>query len=134
MEPSQIIGLVIASITLIGGMAIALTAVKIAVPKSYEEKQTIMETKSKERLALIEKGIDPSIIYKKEKTVAGDPLFWGLLLLGIGSGSFFGNIVWHQFSWTTEGVIVNSLACLGGGIALIIYHIVHSLSNRNKAQ
>jgi len=134
MDSSQIFGLVVVSITLIGGMAIALTAIKIAVPKSYEEKQTIMENQSKERIALIEKGIDPTIIFKKEKTAAGDPLFWGLLLLGIGLGSFTGNIVWHQFNGTTESVVVNSLACIGGGIALIIYHLIRPLSNRNKAQ
>lgn len=134
MEPTQIIFLVIVSITLIGGMAIAITAVKIAVPRSYDEKMAAMENQTKERIALIEKGIDPAVMYKKEKKASNDPLFWGLLLLGIGSGSFFGNIVWHQFSWTTEKVIVDSLACLGGGLGLVVYHISNSLINRKKAQ
>ena len=133
MGSAQIIGLVIASIVLIGGMAIALTAIKIALPKSYEEKQAILEQQNRERMALIEKGIDPATI-KKEKPVSADPLFWGLLLLGIGSGSFCGNIIWHQFSWTTEKVIVDSTACIGGGIALIIYYVINGARNRNKAQ
>lgn len=134
MEAYQIIFLVIASITIVGGMVIALTAIKIAVPKSYEERQATMENQSKERIALIEKGADPSLIYKKEKKASGDPLFWGLLLIGIGFGGFYGSMVWKSFSAASEGVVVNACATMFGGIGLVLYHIIHRSSNRKKAQ
>jgi len=134
MDSSQIFGLVIVSITLIGGMAIALTAIKIAVPKSYDEKQQAMEIQARERIALIEKGIDPATIYKKEKKASGDPLFWGLLLTGIGFGAFYGNITWRSFNAISEVPLVNACATFFGGFGLILYYIIQKLSNRNKAQ
>ena len=134
MEASQIIGLVIASITLVGGMVIALTAIKIAVPKSYEQRLAAMENQSRERIALIEEGADPSLLYKKEKKASGDPLFWGLLLIGIGFGGFYGSMVWHNFGWASEGIVINSSATFFGGIGLVCYHIICKLSDRKKAQ
>jgi len=133
MESTQIMGMVIASVAVIGGMAISVFVLKITVPPYYQEKLLMLENQSKERLALIEKGIDPAILYKREKKVSQEPLFWGLLLAGIGFGAFYGSAVWHSFIWASENAVVNSSACFGGGIGLIIYHLIRRMSSGKKA-
>lgn len=134
MNAATIIGLVIASLAIIGGMVIAIVILKITLPQQYQEKMVAMENQSKERLALIEKGIDPAILYRKEKKVSQDPLFWGLLLIGIGSGAFYGNAVWKGFYGASEQTMVNACALLCGGIGLVVYHIMRKIGSRNKAQ
>ncbi|MES2372949.1 MAG: DUF6249 domain-containing protein [Bacteroidota bacterium] len=133
METATIIGLVIASIAITGGMVIAIVVLKISLPQQFQEKMAAMENQSKERIALIEKGIDPAILYKKEKKVSQDPLFWGLLLIGIGSGAFYGNSVWQSFNGASQNTMVNACALFFGGIGLVLYHFMRKLGDRNKA-
>ncbi|MES2328733.1 MAG: DUF6249 domain-containing protein [Bacteroidota bacterium] len=134
MDSANIIGLVIASIAIIGGMVIAIVVLRITLPQQYQEKMAAMENQSKERLALIEKGIDPAILYRKEKKVSQDPLFWGLLLVGIGSGAFYGDAVWKGFYYASENTMVNACAVFFGGFGLVLYHIIRKLGDRKKAQ
>lgn len=133
MDSGNIIGLIIAAIAVTGGMVIAMIALKIALPQHYQEKMASMENQSKERLALIEKGIDPAILYRKEKKVSDDPLFWGLLLIGIGFGGFYGHLIYRSFGASESG-LVNATATGFGGLGLILYHIIRKLSDRKKAQ
>lgn len=133
MDSATIIGLVIASLAIVGGMVIAIVVLKITLPQQFQERMAAMENQSKERIALIEKGVEPAILYKKEKKVSQDPLFWGLLLIGIGTGAFYGDAVWKGFYSASENTMVNACALLGGGIGLVIYHIVRKPGDRKKA-
>lgn len=134
MDSSQIIGIIIASVSIVGGMVLAMIVVKITVPKHYEERKLMMENQNKERLALIEKGIDPSIVFKKEKRTSNDPLFWGLLLMGIGFGAFCGSVVWYNYQLASQRDMTNASALFFGGIGLILYYITRRRSDRKKAQ
>jgi hypothetical protein len=134
METASIIGLVIASITIVGGMVIAMVVLRITLPQQFQERMAAMENQSKERIALIEKGVDPAILYTKPKKISHDPLFWGLLLIGIGSGAFYGNSVWKSFNGASEKTMVDACALLFGGIGLVVYHIMRKIGDRKKAQ
>jgi hypothetical protein len=134
MDTATIIGLVIASLAIVGGMVIAIVVLKITLPQQFQERMVAMENQSKERIALIEKGIDPAILYTKPKRVSQDPLFWGLLLIGIGMGAFFGVVIWKNFNGATQQIAVDSLALFFGGIGLVIYHLTRKLGDRKKAR
>ena len=77
----------------------------------------------KERMALIEKGVDASKLnyFKKQTTAAS--LKYGLLLIGIAIGLFLGNVL----SCTTElqqEVAYFSMVFIFGGLALVIFHFI----------
>ena len=133
METDKLIGLIIAASSVVGGLAIGAIAIMVSVPWSYKEKLAKLEASSKERLALIEKGVDPALLFTKKKTAGQDPLFWGLLLIGIGAGSFLGVVINSFTGWNTQ-LITNSMAILLGGIALVVYFFYRKRSDdQNKA-
>ena len=127
MNSALIWGLVIASVTIVGGMTISVFILKLALPPYYQEKLMILENQSKERLALIEKGISPDLLFKKEKKAWHDPLFWGLLMVGVGWGALRGAAVKGG-----SAVSINALAIFFGGLGLIIYYFVRNRSDRQK--
>ncbi|MEO8173126.1 MAG: DUF6249 domain-containing protein [Sediminibacterium sp.] len=134
MDTASIIGLVLASLAITGGMVIAIVVLKVTLPQQFQERMAAMENQSKERIALIEKGIDPAILYTKPKKTSQDPLFWGLLLIGIGGGAFYGTSVWKSFNGATEKTMVDAAALLFGGMGLVLYHIMRKIGDRKKAQ
>jgi len=75
----------------------------------------------KERLALIEKGVDASIFEIPKKSLSS--LKWGMLLIGIGIGILLGKILSVYTSLEEEPAFF-SMICLFGGIGLIIYHLI----------
>lgn len=103
-----------------GGLAVGAVAIIITVPWSYKEKLAKLEAASKERLALIEKGVDPEKFLSTKKPIGHDPYFWGLLLAGIGLGSLLGVFLSNFKGWN-EAVVSQALAVLFGGISLLIY-------------
>ena len=77
----------------------------------------------KERMALIEKGVDASKLnyFKKQTTAAS--LKYGLLLIGIAVGLLLGDVL----SVTTElqqEVAYFSMVFIFGGLALVIFHFI----------
>ena len=78
--------------------------------------------RKKERMALLEKGVDASkLIFPRQSSSA--PLKYGLLLIGISVGLLLGNIL----SVTTElqqEVAYFSMVFIFGGLALVIFHFV----------
>ncbi len=128
MDPNNYIGLIAVG----GGMFIGLISIVISVPWAYREKLAKLEASNKERLALIEKGVDPLLLFRQKKTAGQDPLFWGLLLIGIGAGSFLGMVLNALTGWNVA-TLTNSLAILLGGVALVIYFLYRNRSDRQNA-
>jgi hypothetical protein len=126
---SSLVWGIVALVSIVGGMILSVFILKIVMPQQHQERLLMLEAQNRERQALIEKGLDPSIVYKKEKAASGDPLFWGLLLVGIGLGAFVGDFMSKGQNDTAK----NALACLFGGIGLIIYNKVRG-TDPNKAQ
>lgn len=77
--------------------------------------------KHKERMALIEKGMDPAI-YMKEETPYHNALVWGTLILGIGLGAFLGYIL-SVYGGMDVGYVMPTLALVFGGGGLIGYYV-----------
>ena len=74
--------------------------------------------RNKERLSMIEKGVDASMFTRKRKYYAMT-LKVGMLLVGIALGILIGSII-DQYTMLQEEVGYFSMIFLFGGLALII--------------
>jgi hypothetical protein len=90
------------------------------------------KTKHKERMALIEKGIDASI-YMKEETTFHKVLLWGMLIGGIGFGLLLGYIL-SVYTPMRQETIMPIMALLFGGIGLIGYYVYRKKTETKSAQ
>jgi uncharacterized protein YybS (DUF2232 family) len=81
-----------------------------------------LTTRNKERLALIEKGADASILNtgKKNKTHA---LKFGMFLTGIAIGLLLGNLI-AETTRIKEEIAYFSMTFLCGGLSLIIFYFI----------
>lgn len=77
--------------------------------------------KHKERVALIEKGADPSV-YMKEEAPYYNALMWGLLIVGIGLGALLGYI-FSVYTRMEQEVMMPTLSVIFGGLGLIGFYI-----------
>ena len=85
----------------------------------------------RERLTLIEKGMDASIFYQKDKNTSYISLRYGMLFIGVGVGILLGNIL----AVTTnlyEEVAYFSMIFLGGGIALVANYLIEQREKVNQ--
>ena len=88
--------------------------------------------RKKERMALIQKGVDASLFESKKK-VSGD-LKWGMLFVGIGAGILLGKI-FAAVTVLGEEASMFSMICLLGGLSLMIYHFVErNLEKKNRTE
>lgn len=117
-EIKEIISLMIAVIAVTGGLMIPFVIF-------YVGNKGRMAL-HKERMALIEKGMNPyppgGILpapNKPPKSV-DDPLLWGSLFVGVGFGLLVGYFVAFAYGWSIT-ILMNSTAILCGGLSLIIY-------------
>lgn len=90
-------------------------------------------TRNKERLALIEKGVDASIFLKKDsKTAPVWKMFIlnsSLLLMSIGLGVFIGAILHYQFG-VIEDIAYTGTIFLTSGIGLFVgFNLTRKLEN-----
>ena len=112
--------LIIAAIAVGGGLAIGAISIIVSVPWAMKEKLAKLEARNRERMALIEKGIDPDQVLKEKRGVGNDPLFWGLLLTGSGLGILLGYIL-SMVTQLDSLILPNAMGILLGGISMIIY-------------
>lgn len=117
---------------MVGGLAIGAIAIMVSVPWSFKEKLAKLEASSKERMALIEKGVDPAVIIKPRNVISNDPLFWGLLCVGIGGGSALGILISDLTGHKPE-TYSSPMAVLCTGIALICYFVYRKRSSDQKS-
>ena len=86
--------------------------------------------RKKERLAMIEKGVDASLFTVKKKVSAD--LKWGMLFVGIGVGIFLGKL-FAAYTLLGEEASMFSMICLFGGLSLMIYHFMErNLEKKNE--
>jgi hypothetical protein len=83
-----------------------------------------VKARNKEKMALIEKGVDISEIYSsKEKT--NSTLKYGMFLVGIAIGLFLGNLLGN---YTSINMVISyiTMTLLFGGASLILFHWYNS--------
>lgn len=80
-------------------------------------------TRNKQRIAMIEKGADPAILYRKPSSNRFSALKWGLLLIGLGLGFGIGGIIDSRIE--ADGPIPYfSMILLFGGLGLFAYYSI----------
>ena len=77
--------------------------------------------RNKERMALIEKGADAKLFKTKGSRLT--TLKWGMLLIGVGVGILFGNIIANSTSLLEEVSYFSMIFLFGGG-SLISYYLI----------
>lgn len=79
--------------------------------------------RKKERMAMMEKGVDASIFITKKRSDYS--LKYGLLLVGVALGILIGNILSNlpSFEYVQEAAYF-SMIFLFGGLSLVIYHFL----------
>ena len=88
-----------------------------------------LQARNKERMALIEKGADPKLFESVKKTSTGGILKWGLLLVGIGLGTFSAMLLVQ--AGLEEGAYP-AMICLFGGAGLIVAYKMEQKSDTPK--
>jgi hypothetical protein len=124
MEPlKEVFEMIIGLVAVGGGLGIGIYAIYIDTTTKNREKLAAAEALHKERMALIEKGMDPLIADKKiEKGLSPNVLLWALLLIGIALGALIGYAVAVRIA-AKETILVNAMALLFGGFGLLVYYI-----------
>jgi hypothetical protein len=112
--------MIIGGIAVAGGLAIGAISIVVSVPWAMKEKLAKLEARNRERMALIEKGIDPDQMLKEKRGVGHDPLFWGFLLTGLGLGILLGYVLSMVTQWNSL-ILPNAMGILLGGLGMIVY-------------
>ncbi len=84
-----------------------------------------ISTRNKERMAMIEKGADPTLFKTKAPNTMFFTLKAGLLFIGVALGVLFGNLLTNG-AGMEEGPAYVSMIFLFGGIGLVIGYLFQS--------
>ncbi|HEX4852332.1 MAG TPA: DUF6249 domain-containing protein [Puia sp.] len=129
MDSQQLFGMIIGAVAVVGGLSIGMVSIIVSVPWTYKEKLARLEATNKERLALIEKGFDPALIFKEKKKAGNDPLFWGLLLVGLGAGFILGYLLHKATGWSF-GIMAHGMPLVLGGASMIGYFVYRKRTDK----
>ena len=91
-------------------------------------------TRRKERMAMLEKGVDASVFFSKKTSSNEYSLKYGLLLIGLALGILVGNLLAISVPFAeAEEAAYFSMIFLFGGLALLInYFIARKMFNEEK--
>ena len=106
----------------VGIPIVFIIALAIVILKSRDDQKQV-------RLAMIHKGMDPSLLNTgNENSRKYAALRIGLLLAGLGLGLLIGAGIGHALHLQEDGMVLTTLssAVLFGGAGLVIYHILAS--------
>jgi len=85
--------------------------------------------KNMERMAIIDKGLDPGL-FKKEEWVTSPALRFGLLLIGAGLGLIMGYLLDSEFYMDEVGYF--AMLFIFGGIGLVVAYLIEEKKTRGK--
>jgi hypothetical protein len=88
----------------------------------------------KERMAMLEKGVDASVFFSKKTSSNEYALKYGLLLIGVALGILVGNLLAASAPFAeAEEAAYFSMIFLFGGVALLVnYFIARKMFNEDK--
>ena len=79
-------------------------------------------TRNRERMALIERGADPTLFEARKRVNSGGAMKVGLFFMGIGLGVVVGYLI-SSGGGMDEGAAYPSMIFIFGGLALIVSHL-----------
>lgn len=83
-----------------------------------------------ERMAIIEKGLDPKL-FKKDKASTPSPVLrWALLLIGAGFGLLMGYVLDEEFRMDDAGYFSMLMIC--GGLGLLLAYVIEEKKAKNR--
>lgn len=88
-----------------------------------------LHTRNKQRIAMIEKGVDPNTFFPKPTTNKFASLKWSLVLIGLAIGLFLASIVDH-YTELEEGAQF-AMVLLFGGLGLLFYYFIIRKNDKN---
>ena len=88
-------------------------------------------TRNKERMAMIEKGLDASLLTSSRRSKHYNSLRFGLLFVGIGTGILMGFLL-NQVFYDMNEVAYFSMILLCGGGGLLLHHRITNKEENNK--
>jgi len=83
-----------------------------------------------ERMAIIDKGLDPKL-FRKDKTETSAVLRWALLLIGAGLGLFVGYFLDELFHMDEAGYF--SMLMIFGGLGLLLAYTIEEKKIKGRA-
>jgi len=83
----------------------------------------IFSARNRERMAMIEKGVDPKEFLSAGKVNTYGILKWALLLVGVGLGLFIGNL-FQAYTQLDEEAAYFASALLFGGLGLVLAFVI----------
>ncbi len=81
-----------------------------------------LHTRNKQRLAMLEKGVDPKAFCPKPTANKFASLKWSLLLIGVALGLLFASIL--KSSADLEEGAQFAMVLLFGGLGLLVYYFI----------
>lgn len=91
----------------------------------------VVTARNRERMALIERGADPSLFESVKKGHSHGILKWGMFLLGVGLGFIVGDIMYRNGIMSEDYAYV-SMICVFGGLALVGSHLCIHKSEKEE--
>jgi hypothetical protein len=88
-----------------------------------------LHTRNKQRLAMLEKGVDPKTFYPKPMANKYASLKWSLLLIGIAIGLFFASVI-DSTTDLQEGAQF-AMVLLFGGLGLLVYFFIAKKNDKD---
>lgn len=90
-------------------------------------------SRNRERMALIERGADPTLFETQKKTSGSVVLKVGLFFLGIGFGVVVAYLLSSGGGGMEEGAAYPAMIFIFGGIALIVSHLWQRKQDKEDA-
>lgn len=117
-------------LSIIGGFSIAA----FAIHSGYRRKLAEMDNSARERLAMIEKGLPiPPETPKYQRNRLNAALLWGLLLSGVGVGSFVGYSIVQITGPRHDDTIIDGSVLFFAGAGLLIFYVIRNRSEKQTA-
>jgi hypothetical protein len=94
-----------------------------------------LNVRRKERMAMMDKGVDASVFFSKKDNTNEYSLKYGLLLIGLAIGIMFGNLLANSAPFVEQQEAAYfSMIFLFGGIALLInYFVARKMFSEEKS-
>ena len=91
----------------------------------------IITARNREKMAMIEKGVDPKEFMAKPKTNSNGIIKWALLLVGVGIGLFLGSVL-DTYTDIPEEPAYFACALLFGGLGLVGAFLITRKSDKKE--